>query len=83
MANTWDFLGLMYPCPGYSDEIIHLFLARNLTPVSNRPPLDEDEDLEVLQMGMKELNEKISDGSEILDGKSITAWSRACKFLKS
>ena len=29
-AATWDPLGVMTPCPGYSNEIIHMFLARDL-----------------------------------------------------
>ncbi len=80
-ASQWDSLGQMLPCPGYSDEIIHLFLARNLTALSERPSGDEDEDLEVLQMKKEQLNELISSGNEALDGKSITAWYRACQFL--
>ena len=31
-AAQWDALGPMLPCPGYSDEVIHCFLARELTP---------------------------------------------------
>ena len=27
-AAQWDVLGPMLPCPGYSDEVIHCFLAR-------------------------------------------------------
>ena len=29
-AARWDVLGPMLPCPGYSDEVIHCFLARGL-----------------------------------------------------
>ena len=32
-AAQWDVLGPMLPCPGYSDEVIHCFLARELTPL--------------------------------------------------
>ena len=49
-ASRWDSLGAMLPCPGYSDEVIHLFLARDLTALSERPAGDDDEDLEVLLM---------------------------------
>ncbi len=80
-ASTWDSLGTMLPCPGYSNEMIHLFLARGLNEMVERPCGDEDEDLEVLLMSKEELNRCISSGNEALDGKTVTAWFRACQFL--
>ncbi|QEY32307.1 NUDIX hydrolase [Synechococcus sp. RSCCF101] len=80
-AARWDDLGLMLPCPGYSDEVIHLFLARQLTPLQERPAGDEDEDLEVLHMPADELDRRLADGSEALDGKTVTAWYRARQVL--
>jgi ADP-ribose pyrophosphatase len=80
-AARWDLLGQMLPCPGYSDEVIHLFLARQLTALLERPPGDEDEDLEVLHMTPAELDQCLASGDEALDGKSITAWYRARQFL--
>ncbi len=80
-ASQWDALGQMLPCPGYSDEMIHLFLARDLEELVDRPKGDEDEDLEVLIMKTDELDKSITSGNEALDGKSITAWFLAKKFL--
>ena len=80
-AKKWDKLGLMIPCPGYSDEEIHLYLARDIEKLSTIPDGDDDEDIEVLQMHPKELNKIIQSGEEALDGKTITAWFRACQFL--
>ena len=80
-ANKWDSLGEMLPCPGYSDEKIHLFLARDLHKLTKKPDGDADEDIEVLQMSPEELNEIIASGKEPLDGKTITAWFRACQIL--
>lgn len=82
-ASTWSPLGQMSPCPGYSDEIIHMYLARDLSKMKEQPSGDEDEDLEVLHMTKDELNNCIANGDELLDGKSITAWFRACQVLKS
>ncbi|MEB3322459.1 MAG: NUDIX hydrolase [Synechococcaceae cyanobacterium] len=76
-ASRWDPLGAMVPCPGYSDEVSHLFLARDLTPLAQRPAGDDDEDLEVLLMEPAELDAAIASGDEALDGKSVTAWFRA------
>ena len=80
-AKRWDNIGKMLPCPGYSDEIIHLFLARELEELKRKPDGDEDEDIEVLKMPPEKLNEIIASGKESLDGKSITAWFRTCQIL--
>jgi ADP-ribose pyrophosphatase len=81
-ASRWDALGAMLPCPGYSDEVIHLFLARDLTELSERPAGDDDEDLEVVLLTPAELDAAIASGDEYLDGKSITAWFRAKQLLE-
>lgn len=80
-AARWDELGVMLPCPGYSDERIHLFLARDLTPLETPPAGDDDEDLEVLRMTPQELDERLASGDEYLDGKSLAAWFRARQVL--
>jgi ADP-ribose pyrophosphatase len=71
----------MLPCPGYSDEVIHLFLARGLSPLEQPPAGDDDEDLEVLLMEPAELDGVLASGDEYLDGKSVTAWLRAKQLL--
>ena len=81
-ADKWDNLGEMIPCPGYSDETIHLFLARDLNKLAKKPAGDADEDIEVSKMTPEKLNEIIASGQESLDGKTITAWFRACQILQ-
>jgi ADP-ribose pyrophosphatase len=80
-AARWDPLGAMLPCPGYSDEVIHLFLARGLSPLEQPSAGDDDEDLEVLLMEPAELDGVLASGDEYLDGKSVTAWLRAKQLL--
>jgi ADP-ribose pyrophosphatase len=80
-ASRWDSLGAMVPCPGYSDEVIHLFLARDLTSLEAPPAGDDDEDMEVLLMEPGELDAVLASGDEALDGKSVTAWFRARQVL--
>lgn len=80
-ASRWDDLGQLLPCPGYSDEVIHLFLARELVSLAERPPGDADEDLEILHMSPAELDVRLASGEEALDGKSVTAWYRARQVL--
>ena len=80
-AARWDALGPMLPCPGYSDEVIHCFLARELTALENPPAGDDDEDLEVVLMSPAALDAALASGNEWLDGKSVTAWFRAKQLL--
>lgn len=81
-ASRWDSLGAMLPCPGYSDEVIHLFLARDLCELNDeRPAGDDDEDLEVLLMTPAELDAALASGDEYLDGKSLAGWYRAKQLL--
>ncbi|MFM7641670.1 MAG: NUDIX domain-containing protein [Cyanobium sp.] len=81
-ASRWQDLGAMLPCPGYSDEVIHLFLAQGLTALEQPPAGDDDEDLEVLLMEPTQLDAVIASGDEALDGKSVTAWYRARQLLQ-
>ena len=80
-AEKWDELGALVNAPGYSDEVIHLFLARNLSKLESEVKGDLDEDIEVLIMDPDELNSLIANGDEILDAKTVTAWFRAKQFL--
>ena len=81
-AETWDKLGVLVPAPGYADEEIHLFLARDLSKLEKIPSGDLDEDIEVLILSPLELDNLIASGDEILDAKTITAWFRTKQFLK-
>jgi ADP-ribose pyrophosphatase len=71
----------MLPCPGYSDEVIHLFLARDLSLLADQPAGDDDEDLTVVLMTPADLDAALASGDEALDGKSVTAWFRARQLL--
>ena len=72
-ADDWDKLGTLVNAPGYSDEVIHLFLARNLHKLEMEVQGDLDEDIEVLTYYPEELDSLIASGQEVLDAKTITA----------
>ena len=63
-------IGALYPTPAYTDEVIHLFLAKGLTFGDNNP--DEDEFLDVVRVPLCELVDMILRG-EIADAKTQTA----------
>ncbi len=79
-AHKWDTLGKFFLAPGYSDEIIYAFLARDLEKLDVPPDGDEDEDIEVLLMTPQELEQAILAG-EPVDAKSISSFVLARPFL--
>lgn len=67
-AAQWDRLGSIFTTPGFTDEKIHLFLARKLTLVAQA--LEHDEVIEVVERPFSDVITMIRQG-EIVDGKTI------------
>ena len=67
-----------YQSPGYCTEVIHTFLALDLTPAEGHT--DEDEFLEIVPMPFAEAIEKIKTG-EIVDAKTISGLLFAARLL--
>jgi ADP-ribose pyrophosphatase len=64
----------VWTTPGFTDEIIHLYLARELKPCSGS--LDEDEFVEIVTMGKPELLELLNSPG-VIDGKTALALTLA------
>ncbi|AMO35857.1 MULTISPECIES: NUDIX domain-containing protein [Thauera] len=79
-AASWQHVGVMHPCIGYSDERIEIFFARGLRHVGHA--WDEGEFLEILTLSVEEAEAAIHHG-EITDGKSISALYRCLPLLRS
>lgn len=79
-GQKWDKLGEFFLAPGYSDEIIYAFLARDLEKLETPPKQDEDEDIETVLLTPEELETAILQG-EPVDAKSITSFFLARPFL--
>lgn len=79
-ADSWTSLGSITPLPGYSDELIHLFLARDLSPAAQ--DLDFDEVLSVHEIPFEKALEMVNDGS-IQDAKTICALCLLCAHIKN
>jgi ADP-ribose pyrophosphatase len=71
-AGTWRYLGAFYTAPGFTSELMHLYLATDLRPVreGGLAP-DEDERLELHPVPFAEALAMI-DRRELADAKSIT-----------
>ena len=77
-ADNWINLGLYFPAAAYSDEVLTIFLATRLHKGERR--LDEDEFLEVEEIPIETLIQKVMDG-EIPDGKTQVGILKASVFL--
>jgi len=82
-AHSWQKLGEFFICPGYSDEIIHAYLAQDLEELANPPAQDEDEEISLVMLDRAEIESLIRSGKAAtsLDAKSITAFHLALPYL--
>lgn len=78
-AMEWIYLGCQHPCIGYSNEIIHIYLARQL--IYSQKQLDDDESLILFEYHLDECVIDIMAG-KITDSKTIVALFKAQHFLK-
>ena len=71
LAGQWEYLGVMHPCIGYSDERIEVFAARELQRVSKQQ-LDHNEFLDVIELSPDAAKQAVWSGL-ITDAKTITS----------
>jgi ADP-ribose pyrophosphatase len=77
-AGSWRHLGAFWTAPGFASEEMHLFLARDLTPVLGHAP-DPDERLELVRMPWREAIAR-ADRGEIEDAKSLVGLYRLARL---
>ncbi len=78
-AARWDPLGKILTAPAFSDEVIHLYLARGLSVgVACREPG------EVLEVHWVDWDEALAmaRGGDIADAKTLAALLRACPLMR-
>jgi 8-oxo-dGTP pyrophosphatase MutT (NUDIX family) len=78
-ARRWDSLGLYIPAPGIFNEVIHMYLARDLD--VGAPTPDSDEELELKWMPLDEAIGRVLKG-EWNDGKTALGLLRAQYHLQ-
>lgn len=76
-AEDWESLGHIYPTPGYTNEVLHLFYASGLT--KGEQHLDPGEDINVRWIPLEKVEEMIDQG-DINDAKTIIA---VFKYLRN
>jgi ADP-ribose pyrophosphatase len=77
-ATEWTLLGHQHPCIGYSNEVIHMYMAQGLSAGAHQR--DADETLEIFDLPFEQCLSMIQTG-EITDAKSIIALYFAEKYL--
>ncbi|MEJ2747098.1 MAG: NUDIX hydrolase [Anaerolineae bacterium] len=77
-AETFTPLGEIWPSPGVSNELMHIYLAAGLQP--DPLPQDVDEEIEVAAFSLAELVVMAGDG-RIRDAKSIIGILRAAQQI--
>ena len=77
-ADSWTHLGLFYPAAAYCNEVITLYLARDLHQAAQE--LDEDEFLDVVKLPFAELVDQVMTG-RIPDAKTQTIVLKAARIL--
>jgi ADP-ribose pyrophosphatase len=78
-AASWEKLTAFYPSPGVLNEILHIYIARDLTPGTMR--LELDEQMEPHTVALEQALAWVHDGT-IRDAKTIIAlllWQSRCR----
>ena len=78
-AGDLTYLGRLLPSPGFCNEVLHMYLARDLRHGAQHP--DEDEFLEVERTPLPVLLERVMAG-EIVDAKSVATLLKAAEYLR-
>lgn len=78
-AERWVNLGVFYPSVGFTDEVLHLYLAQRLSQGDTHP--DEDEFLRRRRIPLDTLAEMVMDGT-IPDGKTQVLVLKAQRYLQ-
>ncbi len=79
-AEAFTYLGHIYPSPGFTDEITHVYLATGLSQGECHP--DEDEFLDVVRMPFQEAIQLVME-NKINDAKSVMGLLKAEKLLNA
>lgn len=78
-AGQWDYFISYFSAPGFCNEKLHLYIARDLK-VQQELKADTDEFIEITRIPLPQAYQKVMAG-EIMDGKSIIAIQYAYQML--
>ena len=79
VSGRIESLGCLYPTPAYDKEVIHMYLARELT-LTHQQALDQDEFRDVIRMPLSEAVEMVM-RDELPDAKTQIALLKTARLL--
>lgn len=71
-TNHLEYLTSFYTSPGFADELLYIYFADQLIVLDNKKPLDEDEFIEIVEVPIENLEERVIN-QEIHDAKTMFA----------
>lgn len=76
-AKSFTYLQTIATSPGFANEVVHLYVAKELYKLEHPANLDEDEFVELVTISLEEAEEMIANG-RIFDAKTVIAvmWMR-------
>lgn len=80
IAESFIPVSRIHILPSYSDEVIHIFLARGLR--KSQQNLDQDEIIQVVEFTLDRIRQMIEDGS-VTCALTILAVQQACLYLEN
>lgn len=81
-AEQWRSLGRFWSAPGFTEELMHLYLATDLVPLEGYSGPDTDERLEVEHIDWREAVAMAEDG-RIRDAKTLVGLLRLARLVDS
>lgn len=79
-AGSLEYLGQVYPAPGFCTEVLYYYLATNL--VKGDTNFDDDEFLEPIVYSLDELQQAIKE-NKIKDAKTVVGFNFLLNKIKS
>jgi ADP-ribose pyrophosphatase len=79
-AEDWEPLGAFYTSVGFTDELIHLFLATGISDVPERPTVEEDERIDIEVRPLADLDAILT---ETMDSKTLIGLYRLKDRLRT
>lgn len=70
VSNKISKLGKIFTTPGFCDEVLHIYLAKDLIP-GDHAREEGEEGMKIVELTLQEVEEKIRNG-EIVDAKTIS-----------
>ena len=80
-GRSWQFCGHMYPSPGYTDELLRMYLCRVEDEDAGEQELDPDEFIEVEKIPIADAIEMVMN-NELPDAKTQIMVLKAARILE-